>query len=88
MKNAIGGGKMDYGKIFLIVVLAALIIALAFGMWAVLNPANNQDDYQKAISAENPENICIAPSGYTQEQWEEHMGHHPERYEECLDKNA
>ncbi|MBS3057363.1 MAG: hypothetical protein J4415_01925 [Candidatus Diapherotrites archaeon] len=84
----LGKDKMDYGKFFLIVVLVALIIALASGMWAVLNPANNQDDYQKALSAENPEDICIAPSGYTQEQWEEHMGHHPDRYAQCPDSGS
>ncbi len=27
---------------------------------------------------------CKAQSGYTQEQWKEHMGHHPDFYEECL----
>lgn len=79
---------MDYGKIFLIVVLAALIIALAFGVWTMLNPANNQNDYQKAVSAENPEDICTAPSGYTQQEWEEHMGHHPERYAQCLNSGS
>ncbi|MBI2530054.1 MAG: hypothetical protein HYW05_02845 [Candidatus Diapherotrites archaeon] len=71
---------MDYGKIFLIAVLAALLIALAFGAWAIIS----QQNYQKAVSAENPEDICKAPAGYTQEQWEEHMGHHPDRYAQCL----
>jgi len=27
---------------------------------------------------------CKAPEGYTQEEWEEHMGHHPDIYADCL----
>ena len=27
---------------------------------------------------------CDVPAGYTQEEWVEHMGHHPNIYAECL----
>jgi len=34
--------------------------------------------------ASNPPEKCAAPSGYTEAQWREHMGHHPDLYAECL----
>lgn len=40
--------------------------------------------YQKALQSENPADICATPPGYTDEQWREHMSHHPDRYKECL----
>lgn len=27
---------------------------------------------------------CAVPEGYDEEVWEEHMSHHPDRYEGCL----
>ncbi|MDP2672548.1 MAG: hypothetical protein Q8O84_01930 [Nanoarchaeota archaeon] len=27
---------------------------------------------------------CAPEPGYTEQEWEEHMGHHPEIYKECL----
>ncbi len=82
---------MDYGKIFLIIVLAALLIALAFGIWGIISQQsqqNYQDGYQKAISAQDPNDICTAPAGYTQQEWEEHMGHHPGQYAQCLNSGS
>ncbi len=40
--------------------------------------------YNKAIAAENPEDKCAVPQGYDEQSWKEHMGHHPDRYKECL----
>jgi len=42
--------------------------------------------YQQALASENPEDICKAPAGYTEESWREHMSHHPDRYSRCLHK--
>lgn len=40
------------------------------------------------LNTKSPEKIspdkCKTQSGYTDEQWKEHMGHHPDFYEECL----
>ncbi len=36
---------------------------------------------------DNPANKCLAPEGYTQESWEEHMSHHPSMYEECFSES-
>ena len=27
---------------------------------------------------------CKVPQGYTEQEWKEHMGHHPDIYRECL----
>ncbi len=69
----------------------ALLAFTAFAVFAVSQlPAaseNTQANYLKAIQAQNPANVCETPAGYTDEQWREHMSHHPDQYAECL-KNA
>ncbi len=29
---------------------------------------------------------CATPPGYTDESWQQHMSHHPDRYKECLEQ--
>ena len=41
-------------------------------------------DYKKAIASQNPLDKCATPAGYTDSEWKEHMGHHPDQYRECL----
>ena len=45
---------------------------------------NTAENFAMAKAAEVPDDKCKAPPGYTDEQWREHMGHHPDQYEECL----
>lgn len=33
----------------------------------------------------NPEDKCFPPAGYTEQEWREHMSHHPDLYKECLE---
>ena len=40
-------------------------------------------DYRQALDAEQSDK-CLTPDGYTDEEWREHMSHHPSRYRECL----
>lgn len=47
--------------------------------------ANSPVNYQRAIQAEG-EDKCATPEGYTDEEWLEHMGHHPDQYAECLNQ--
>lgn len=57
-------------------------VALIFALYSELKPRYQTDaDFSKI---ENINDKCKAPAGYTQEQWNEHMGHHPDRYAECL----
>ncbi|MBI4174693.1 MAG: hypothetical protein HY517_03535 [Candidatus Aenigmarchaeota archaeon] len=41
-------------------------------------------NYQKAMQAQNPDDICATPEGYSDESWREHMSHHPDMYAECF----
>ncbi|MBI2549842.1 hypothetical protein HYV83_01520 [Candidatus Woesearchaeota archaeon] len=45
---------------------------------------NTAENFASAKAAENQNDKCATPSGYTDEQWKEHMGHHPDQYAECL----
>lgn len=40
-------------------------------------------EYRQALDAEESDK-CRTPEGYTDEEWREHMSHHPSRYRECL----
>lgn len=35
--------------------------------------------------SDNGRDICTAPEGTSQEDWEEHMSHHPNMYAECFE---
>jgi len=74
---------MDSEKIVLYIVLVILVAALVWGIGSFYS-SRYGSSYQKAISSENPSDICTTPPGYTDEQWREHMGHHPDRYKQCL----
>ncbi|OGI15580.1 hypothetical protein A3K63_01535 [Candidatus Micrarchaeota archaeon RBG_16_49_10] len=70
-------------KIFYILILAVAILLV----WVVYNLYQSVyfgTNYDKALNSETPGDICATPPGYTNEQWREHMGHHPDRYKECL----
>ena len=41
------------------------------------------ENYQKALAAQGGDK-CKAPEGYTQDEWNQHMGHHTDQYKECL----
>lgn len=63
-----------------------LVIVLAFMLAPTgKSPATfTQADYQQAKAAENPNDPCATPPGYTDASWREHMGHHPDQYKQCL----
>ncbi len=76
-----------YAVVALVVVGLVVLNVYAFsrpsstGKGAVANTPENFDEFR---SAENPADKCAVPDGYTEKEWKEHMGHHPELYEECL----
>lgn len=72
-------------KEFLIYVLFAIVVLLlAWTVYSSFSKPYTNEQYQKALVSENTADICATPSGYTDEQWKEHMSHHPDRYKECL----
>ena len=70
-------------NIILYVILGLVLIALVFSISTFFSKGYSQQDYNKFVSAEL-EDKCKTPPGYTDQQWEEHMSHHPDRYKECL----
>lgn len=69
--------------------LVGLVILIAVALiWTVSTMAagNNYygQDYQKAVASENKEDVCATPAGYTDAEWKEHLGHHPDQYAQCL----
>ncbi len=67
---------------------AALFLALTVLFWSLFSLVNfdsghTDAKYNNAISSELPDK-CKTPAGYTDAEWREHMGHHPDRYTECL----
>ena len=79
-----------------LVLYGLLLLALLLLAWSALGflsmnaqPAsggqlqNTQENYAQFV-ADEASDKCQTPAGYTDEQWREHMGHHPDRYSECL----
>lgn len=44
----------------------------------------SSENYAQAKAAEVAGDPCATPPGYTDAQWREHMGHHPDQYRDCL----
>ncbi len=70
-------------KFVLYLLLAVIFIVLVFSITSMFKKDYTEDDYAQFVSAEQQDK-CATPSGYTDEEWKEHMGHHPDRYKECL----
>ncbi len=73
-----------------VIVAIILFVAVFLGFVAYkvysIETSFNSEKYQAAISAQNPNDKCATPTGYTDESWREHMSHHPDMYAECLNK--
>ena len=67
-------------NILLYIVLVLVVIGVTYSVYSVFKTAN----YNKFVQSENQEDICKTPAGYTDQQWIEHMSHHPDLYSECL----
>ncbi len=87
--------KIKFRRNIVLVLFAVILISSVFaqyafyedslGDYAKLNSINGNsvNDYAAQKTALQSDK-CKAPYGYTQEKWNEHMGHHPEMYKECL----
>ncbi len=67
-------------KILAVIVLIAIIAIAAFSFVSINGKVTKQIEFFSAELSEK----CKTPPGYTDQQWKEHMGHHPDRYKECL----
>ena len=72
--------KQNLGLYAMIAVMIVLVLIFVY-IWYQLFFGSA---YNTALQSENANDICATPPGYTDEQWREHMGHHPDRYAQCL----
>ena len=76
----------------LYVAIGMIVVALlVLNAYAFLQPTGNgggvaktAENFNAFKAAENPTDKCATPSGYTDAEWKEHMGHHPDMYAGCL----
>lgn len=68
-------------KIFLAIIIVFVAIALIFTVSNAIK-INNMKENKKI------DNVCEVPEGYTEESWNEHMSHHPDRYKQCLEQKT
>lgn len=74
---------MDKTKIMMIGIIAIAAAVLVFAVYSFMQTQYYGDNYKKAMQSQLSDK-CATPPGYTDEQWREHMGHHPDQYKECL----
>jgi len=68
------------------VALAIVFAVFALTLYLYYQQTYFGTAYQKAISSQNPSDICATPAGYTDEAWRTHMSHHPDAYSQCFQK--
>lgn len=76
--------KINKNMLLLYGILLFSILLLIWSVYTTLQPKYGAN-YQRALQSELPDR-CVTPHGYTNEEWGEHMSHHPDRYKECLEK--
>ena len=81
---------MDFGNAVVIFAILAVVFSITFigyGFFLSGMPMNNfshsEEKFEEFTTAELEDN-CVVPEGYSEEDWKEHMSHHPDRYEGCL----
>ena len=77
---------MDKTTNIIVVVFLAAIFLLGWSVASAAIPPpldRSAASAARAFTSELPDK-CKTPAGYTDEQWRQHMGHHPDRYAECL----
>ena len=73
--------NMKREKIIRIIIYVVLILFVAGFLIATFFPGIIEAWKDKLDSGED---ICKPQPGYTEEEWREHMGHHPDIYKRCL----
>ncbi len=75
-------------------IIIILVVFASLGLiWSAVSFINSNklenkvsdsvDDYTQAVNSEASD-ICQTPTGYSNEEWLEHMSHHPDRYKDCF----
>ena len=74
--------KEKKSNLFVYIIVAFIIITFVFVVYSGIKDYN----YKKAVKSEDSLDKCKTPSSYTDQEWIEHMSHHPDRYKDCLGK--
>lgn len=85
--KAINNKELTKENIFFYILLAIAVIGLVWTVYNFFKQPYTSSQYQKALDSEDTGDICATQSGYTNEEWSEHMSHHPDRYAKCLGGN-
>ncbi len=68
--------------------MGAILIGVMVLYFSVTSPSgkleNTPQNFAQLVANENPEDTCAVPPGTDPAQWKEHLGHHPDRYAQCL----
>lgn len=83
--------RVDHNTLLYAAIGVIVVALLVLNAYAFLRPSSSGNAVEKTAenfnafkAAENPQDKCATPPGYTDTEWKEHLGHHPELYQECL----
>lgn len=81
--------KLDYKFALYAIVFVLLIFGLLNSLFLKAPGVDSfiehsEENFQTAIQAQVVNDPCAVPPGYSEEDWKEHMSHHPDMYAECL----
>ncbi len=79
-----GSEKIVTGVLVAAIITGAALLYLSLSSLQEVTLKNSQPNYQQFSSNENTEDICAVPPGTDPVSWKEHMGHHPDKYAQCL----
>jgi len=68
---------MKTEQIILIIAIILALLILAVLIFPKTNPITK-------IFKSSDSDKCKTPEGYTEQEWKEHMSHHPDLYKDCL----
>ncbi|MDP3900591.1 MAG: rhodanese-like domain-containing protein [bacterium] len=81
---------MSKENILIFTLVAVAVGGLAWSVLSFFQTAGNKsliastaENFNQAVQTELSDK-CQTPEGYTNEEWQEHMSHHPDRYQECF----
>ena len=70
--------EISLAKIIIYIIIAFLLVAL---LLIAIFPEKIQWEFNSVKSGEEK---CKPDLGYTEQEWKEHISHHPDIYKECL----
>lgn len=79
-----GSEKIVTGILAVAIIAGVALLYFSLSGTPGKNLENNAQNFQQLSAKENPNDICAVPPGEDPVKWEEHLGHHPDKYAQCL----